>query len=670
MRAHRTDSEALSTEQFRSLYRGALDLDDDRRRLQACYVLLLAGRLGLAASEIQHLNAGWVDWERGELKIPAHEPCSCETCWIAARQYQYDGDERPLDAIVEAEQWSPPPTSAPRTVAFGWSGRTTALLHSFFADREYLSLSRSGMLDLLTEAAYNAPDVDRAIVSLPVLRRTAVRFLAEAGFGPETLRQVTGWDEAASYANEAGRFTTDRLYETFGRGADAPPVELDEPASTFPIACGTEPVAGEPFELSDAASGQPPEVATEAEGANPRPTADGGAARAAGGGAASSTDQQRFDDEDLHADVEEDNRGVASATAGSGASGGGGGGSGASIDNSVGARTTPGDAGGEDPIEVSEEQIEAVTESVSSGTDPTSLLTEPIRTDFSAAFTTTNPETEGPFAGRVLVGQENLLLAADTDETDGDDQLTKLIPLDSLFDIAVDYVPSQLADDFGDVFSVAYEEGSTRHIAVIEPYAKEPKGAASLLFGAILTDREIMVNPRARVGGRVTDHTARPMAIQIASSSIRFTDGETAITVDLQDVTHVESGRREMGGQPLRAILVRYRAEQEEVTIYVGTRSNRIQKLLERYLTLEYSTKKSAVEDIQLSESEKEILVGLYSSGNDVEISTILDRGSDEMADSLESLRDAGLVSTSSSGTELTEKGRIVVGQRLGDVNA
>jgi len=66
------------------VYIGALRIDDPTRRLIACSVILLAGRLGMRLQEIQHLRESWIDWKRGEICIPAFDPCECKRCWIGA----------------------------------------------------------------------------------------------------------------------------------------------------------------------------------------------------------------------------------------------------------------------------------------------------------------------------------------------------------------------------------------------------------------------------------------------------------------------------------------------------------------------------------------------------------------------------------------------------------
>lgn len=76
---------ALNTDAYFRLYQGALKIKNPRARLAACYIILLAGRLGFRLQEIQHLREEWIDWRRGEIKIPSYDPCGCKQCWITAR---------------------------------------------------------------------------------------------------------------------------------------------------------------------------------------------------------------------------------------------------------------------------------------------------------------------------------------------------------------------------------------------------------------------------------------------------------------------------------------------------------------------------------------------------------------------------------------------------------
>jgi helix-turn-helix protein len=660
-------SAALSREEFTRLYRGALGIDDAGRRLQSCFVLLLSGRLGLTPSEIQHLHDAWIDWERGEILVPGFESCNCGSCRATAEERREAGDERSVDAIVEADMWSPSPDSAARTVPFGWSPRTTALLTSLFDQVEYLSLSRSEMTALLKRAAENAGDIDD--VSFPILRATAVEFLTDAGFGPRLRVAVTGWEEATRTGSGSDPHVTQSFGETFDRDGSLPDVAVDDPADAFPIACGTSTFDAEPISRP---SGDPPgdggirPTGPSGEPRNPRYEVEG---RSSTGGDGPAPDHDRYrdepDDEELHADPDEDPSGVVRATEPTETDTEGGG---ATTSNSVGARATPGK--GEEEITVSEEKLEAERRAVAPRTDPSSLLTEPIRTDYSGRFVTTQMDRTEPVKGRILIGQDLLLLTAKPEETEGEGRLTITIPLADIFDVAVDYVPSDFETVVEDAFSAAYKADGGQHIAVVEPITKNRNDGASMLYSAILIGKTVMMTPRARVGGRVTDAQARVMKVQVASSSVRFTDGDTAVTIDHADVAHVESGKRNMGGETLPALLVRYKDDDTPMTVYVGTKSTRVRKILKRYVSLEYNTKKSAVADLSLSDTEKEVLVALYSAGDGIELGTILDQDGDDMVACLDSLRRSGLISNRGGGTKLTEKGRIVVGEQLEDVNA
>jgi helix-turn-helix protein len=92
--------------------------------------------------------------------------------------------------------------------------------------------------------------------------------------------------------------------------------------------------------------------------------------------------------------------------------------------------------------------------------------------------------------------------------------------------------------------------------------------------------------------------------------------------------------------------------------------------LLGRYLRLEYSDIVDDLRDIELSEQETELLVAVYSTGDGVSLSGVLDVEPSQATMIVTDLEQKELLTSTDSGTELTPKGRIVVSDKLEDVNA
>jgi hypothetical protein len=84
---------ALDDREFELLVEGARRIDSNYQSAQARFGVLVAGRLGLRAGEIVHMQEDWIDWRNRRICIPSHERCTkgkdggiCGYCEQAARQ--------------------------------------------------------------------------------------------------------------------------------------------------------------------------------------------------------------------------------------------------------------------------------------------------------------------------------------------------------------------------------------------------------------------------------------------------------------------------------------------------------------------------------------------------------------------------------------------------------
>ena len=280
--------DALGVDAFTRLYVGACRIDGWKRSLIACSVVLILGRLGLRVAELQHLREGWIDWERGEIRIPELDPCACRRCWIQAydkwgreglkelkraENIDWDGPsnwsacrkehrkeiiERAdyctpenLKEIVLNEQFGGKYDSSARTISFGWSGRLTAVLMTFFDHKNHLDLTQQGINDLIEEAAENAPGINPKNLSAHNLRATGLTFIADTSVDAKMLKDLAGWQDiqtARKYLRESGRINTHKMYHIMGRGEEAPPTVAEEPGARFPLVLVPTPFKGEPVE--------------------------------------------------------------------------------------------------------------------------------------------------------------------------------------------------------------------------------------------------------------------------------------------------------------------------------------------------------------------------------------------------------------------------------------
>jgi len=282
----RSAKDALEPDTYFRLYMGALQIESYERRLIACFVILVAGRLGLRVGELQHLREEHIHWKRGELCIPDLDPCACKRCWIGAldkwgrkglKELQEDGEwdneanwksmsaaekeevtdkadyctPKNLTQIVYSDQFTPKYDRSARVIAFGWSYRLTACLMTFFDEFDCLERRRDPINRLLKEAAKNADGVDPEHISVHRLRATGETFFADISIDPKMLRDLGGWQQLKTgdkYWAKSGRVNTLKLYKIMGKKDEAPPVVPEEPEHKFPIVCNPVPFQNEPFQ--------------------------------------------------------------------------------------------------------------------------------------------------------------------------------------------------------------------------------------------------------------------------------------------------------------------------------------------------------------------------------------------------------------------------------------
>lgn len=287
LETERSSDEALRQPTFVRLFRGAFEIEDSERSLKAAYIILLAGRLGLRTGEIQHVREAWIDWRRGEIAIPRHDPCGCKNCWMAAKQKAAADDERIRDDIAELidkhedigsdekveeqinviledltadedepekdqeedenrtpreilyeERWKPKYERSSRRVPFGYSHRLTAVIMLFFKNHDCLEITQVTMNNLVTDAAENAEGVDSEGITLRGLRATAATHYTTIVRNPKAIQDVMGWtriETAVRYVRRAGGFTTDVIYGAFSSSELAPDIYPEEPESRYPL---------------------------------------------------------------------------------------------------------------------------------------------------------------------------------------------------------------------------------------------------------------------------------------------------------------------------------------------------------------------------------------------------------------------------------------------------
>lgn len=305
LETERSSDEALRQATYRRLYLGACKIKNYEKGLEACYIILLAGRLGLRTGEIQHVREEWIDWKRGEIAIPRHDPCGCKNCWLAAQQkastdekefqekahemlkndpnYNFDTkeelneiieqtlpdddalppelqaeenseadtDDRKASSILYEERWQPKYERSARRIPFGHSERLTGIILEYLQQNEYMEITQKTMNKRVERAAELAHGVDPKNITIRGLRATAATNYATYIKCTKVLQDLMGWtriETAARYLRRAGGFTTDVVYTVFDKTDVKPPMYPEEPETQFPILSRPIPYQNEPVD--------------------------------------------------------------------------------------------------------------------------------------------------------------------------------------------------------------------------------------------------------------------------------------------------------------------------------------------------------------------------------------------------------------------------------------
>lgn len=189
---------ALDEREFELLYEGAQKLDG-YRALEAQFIVLAAGRLGMRGGEITHFLSDWVNWREKMIEVPAHQPCDkgkdggrgghCEQLLKQTVRVNDDVDRED----VEDHWWRPKTQAAVRGIPFGQCPRFEIVLERFLDEFDRFERSFTAIGRRVDRAAEHAEELDPDEVFPHALRATAATHLAGKGLDANALCSMFGW---------------------------------------------------------------------------------------------------------------------------------------------------------------------------------------------------------------------------------------------------------------------------------------------------------------------------------------------------------------------------------------------------------------------------------------------------------------------------------------------
>lgn len=622
--------EALSSEGIYSLYLGGLALEDDQRRRDACFAVLLLGRLGLRPEELTHLHEDWVDWERGEVQVPARDPCACRYCWADARTLKSEtGTDRSVSEILADTCWSPPdgPEGA-RTIPFGWSRRLTAAIHGVLGERPYLDTDTAGIEQLLTDAADNAWELDDE-VGADHLRASAGDFLATAGFGPRRLTDLLAIDEetAGALARVGGGELREYLYRALDPQS-APDICGEE--SQYRLVCDPTPFEREPFDPRgyDARWRGERAEQTDPRGRNPRPIET----------------PPEYDFDPATMDIREPSSDSGSQLVSD------------SLSDWVRRRESQ-----------RRQYAETGNSPVSADTDADAAayrdqITSPVQVSVSTRFAAQGIENGRPAGGSIVLGQREVVLVS-RDQTGVADTLR--VPFEAIVDIAPGYVPGPLEGVFDETVGIAYhDERDQRKIAVCELPREIGWDVQQTLFASLLDGVEAVTANLSEGIDDVSDIEPETRVLFTTPRTLKLENPDTEtlpVRIRLSTIVGIEQKPMETEvGYEMGLTIHHLRVNANVVTMEVRPTDDVEKQLLSRYLTEYHERQVEKARNASLSNEQREVLDALHDAGDGRDLVAIVDMNTARVANVVASLKDLGLVRDSRTGVALTGTGYLV----------
>ena len=296
------------------------------------------------------------------------------------------------------------------------------------------------------------------------------------------------------------------------------------------------------------------------------------------------------------------------------------------------------------------------------GSEPRRLPNgEVIVADFVASFVAGGEGSFDPIKGRVVMSDRRMVLATSESKT--------VVPLASIFDLAVGQVPPEVEEFFDHTLMIGYIVDGERKRTVVGGGRETINKFSLMVFRATIKGSESRLIHPAKVGGRVRSTTPRTAELDLDPRHVRFHTSEETIEIGLASVVFFEVLERELDDESRPFLSVRHlRDDGQTVTTEASLSSRRKLNILGRYLRLTYAFMKAEAESASVTDAGQEVLTALYSVGEGVDLSAVVSFDEDELRAELDRLSEEGLVD-GGEDPSLTPQGRLLVIREIEDVN-
>ncbi|MGM0398667.1 MAG: CheF family chemotaxis protein [Halobacteriota archaeon] len=221
--------------------------------------------------------------------------------------------------------------------------------------------------------------------------------------------------------------------------------------------------------------------------------------------------------------------------------------------------------------------------------------------------------------GRIILSNKRIILLSN----DG----KRAVPLSKIASLSGRYDVNQTVAKVSDYISLKLKTESVLLLSV----GSNTESFEFELFGAMLDQEEVHVKHPAVEGGVVQDTSYERARVKVSDGedkqlNVALSTG-SFVPIDLDDVGSVDTGKQEVNGESRPIIKVEHSQEGTSVQSYFAGKSHAmavLESLFKRGV-------KESQGSVELSETEKRVLMGLYSGVSAFEIPDFLGMDVDEV---------------------------------------
>jgi len=212
---HHSKEFALSDREYELLLEATYEMPS-YQSIEARFIILVAGRLGMRSGEICHIKKSWLDQRRRMIIIPASQPCKsgkdggiCGSCEQAAKQMVEHNEGLGIEE-ARSMMWSPKTAAAAREIPFDADARAELVVERYLEKYGEFQCSQTGINRRVKKAAELAEGLDPSDVTPHGLRATAATRFASRGLDVTALQSMFGWAQlstAHNYIRRSGENT-------------------------------------------------------------------------------------------------------------------------------------------------------------------------------------------------------------------------------------------------------------------------------------------------------------------------------------------------------------------------------------------------------------------------------------------------------------------------------